>query len=108
MMTIAVDDHAFHTALARIDGAVDRLGGARHRVGRELDDLLGSDWVGVAAEAFAEGWDVWWRGSQQVLHGLAELRRLVEAVQRDLDARDDEAQARVDAIAARLGTAAGR
>ncbi|MFC4782855.1 WXG100 family type VII secretion target [Nocardioides sp. MAHUQ-72] len=104
-MTINVEDTAFRTALADIDRAADRLHRARHHITREVDRLLDGGWTGRAAAAFAEGWEAWDHGSQDVLAGLQTLGRLVDAVHRDLVRQDVETQARLDRVAHAVVTA---
>lgn len=107
-MTITVDNPAFRAALADLDRAADRLHTARRQVGQRVDGLLDGDWAGVAADAFGEGWATWWRASQEVLDGLTELGRLVEAVRRDLVQQDEVTQVRIGQIAQDILASRGR
>lgn len=103
-MTIKVENHAFHTAVADIDRTADRLRDARIRVGREVDGLLDDGWSGLAADAFTEGWEDWRHASQDVLDALTSLGHLVEAVHRDLVTQDVGSQDQLDQVAQRILT----
>jgi WXG100 family type VII secretion target len=44
---------------------------------REMDALLGGGWQGSAATGFAQGWDQWQRGANEVLDALTDMGRLL-------------------------------
>jgi WXG100 family type VII secretion target len=55
----------------------------------EMDALLGSGWQGRAAEGFAQGWEQWQAGANDVLAGLTAMARLLDATGQDYDSVDN-------------------
>ncbi|NYD43150.1 WXG100 family type VII secretion target [Nocardioides panaciterrulae] len=102
-MTIEASHPAFRAALGDLAAAADRLGGCRDRMAGEVGALLDGGWSGVAAEAFASGWEEWRAGAGEVLAGLLAMRDLVDRVHRDLTARDLAAAGGLAGVAGRLG-----
>jgi WXG100 family type VII secretion target len=101
-MTIAASHDAFRAAVADVRTGADALGDSRDRIDREVGALLDGDWTGLAADAFADAWQEWQTGARRVAEALAVMGGLLDAVQRDLWARDTDAQARLDAVHGRL------
>jgi len=107
-MTIAASHPAFRTALADLDRGVERLADCRDGLARDVGDLLDGGWTGLAADAFAAGWEQWCAGAREVLAGLATMRQLVGDVHEDLSERDASSAAALAEVTARLGERLGR
>jgi ESAT-6 family protein len=55
---------------------------------REMDALLGGGWQGGAANGFADGWEQWRRGANEVVDALHTMGRLLGDSGRDYNDRD--------------------
>lgn len=100
---ISARHEEFDSAVAQVDAAAERLRTHHDRVARQVETLLDGGWRGTAASAYAEGWDVWRSGAQQVLDGLVAMGRLLDAADARFVGSDDTAEASVARLAARLG-----
>src|SRR6476661_5127329 len=98
-MTIRTDNEAFHSAVADLRSASDRLGAVSRHIDGEVDALL-DRWTGAAADAFAEAWHEWRSGARDVLDGLTTMGRLVDAAHRGLLSSDLESGHRLGVVSA--------
>lgn len=101
-MTIAASNSAFRTAVADVRTGADALAHSRARIDRQVGALLDGGWTGVAADAFTDAWQEWEAGARRVVEALAAMGGLLDAVQRDLWARDTDTQVRLDAVHGRV------
>ena len=101
-MSIRLIQSTFDVGLADVRDGADRLRQDRDDIDRRVRGFLGAGWTGVAAVAFAEAWDDWRAGADDVLDGLVAMGELLAAVQQDFVREDVESQQRLEAIAARI------
>lgn len=66
------------------------------KVGRDVDDLLGSGWTGHSARAFAAGWTDWKHAARDTLAALDTMADLVGLAGRDYADSDVFVTARFD------------
>jgi len=83
----------------------DELVADQRRLRTSVDGLLGGGWRGVAAKAYAEGWEEWTTSADGVLESLATMAQLIDGVLQDLHATDDVVERDVSGLHARLGGA---
>jgi WXG100 family type VII secretion target len=55
----------------------------------EMDDLLNGGWQGAAANGFAQGWDHWQAGANDVLTALRTMGRLLGTTGQDYSTLDE-------------------
>jgi uncharacterized protein YukE len=92
----------FDRGRREVDLAAEALAEGRRRADRQVTALLEGDWSGPAGAAFGEAWRDWVRGATDVAEGLHAAGRLLAVAQRDLVEQDDDSQARLDAVSARI------
>ncbi len=101
-MTLTVIHAAFRDAVGDVRDGADRLRADRERLDREVDGFLGAGWTGVAAQAFASGWEDWKASAQDILDGLVAMGQLLDAAHQDFLQQDTASQAQLDRIAHRI------
>jgi WXG100 family type VII secretion target len=93
-------------ALAAASHDVRRAATRLHEERAGLDALvtgfLGHEWTGPAADSFAEAWQRWRGGAQDVAAGLAAMAALLAATRADYEHADDGSSAAVRRVAGRL------
>ena len=102
MDQITADHAAFRATVTDLERAATRLHAERDRAARSVEELLGT-WSGTVATAYAQGWDAWRAGSDQVLAALEAMARLLAAADADLGGSDQAAGSALDRLAGRLG-----
>ena len=78
-MEIALGYDAFRTAADQLRDAAAELEDQRTAIAREVDGLLDGGWRGEAATSFAEAWDDWVSGADDVVAALTSLASAVAA-----------------------------
>ena len=106
-MTVNVSHDDFAVTIAGVRVAATRIDERRRHVCREADALLDGGWRGAAADSFRESWEEWSAAARRVLDELVDLGTRLDAVHRDLAARDDQSRACLDGIAARVAERLG-
>src|SRR6476469_9051528 len=102
-MEIALGYDAFWSSVEQLRDAAAELDQQRTAIAGEVDSLLDSGWRGAAAAAFAEAWDEWLIGADEVGGGRGALAAAVGLSGRLLTSSDDDASAAVDILRGRLG-----
>jgi WXG100 family type VII secretion target len=93
-----------YSAAARLDDAAQRLRDGLSSVDTETTQLLGAEWKGGAASAYAPAWEQWHGGAEQVIEGLQRMSELLTIAGREY-AKTDEAGA--DAVGSTVQGAGG-
>lgn len=102
-MEIALGYDAFRTAVEQLRDAATELEDQRTALAREVDGLLDAGWRGEAASSFAEAWDDWVSGADDVVGALTSLASAVAAAGRSLSRADERTGTTVDQLRGRLG-----
>jgi WXG100 family type VII secretion target len=92
-------------AVAELREVADRLVTRRRGTDRAVDVLLDGGWSGRAAVAFAEGWQDWRSGCDEVLAALATMAELVAVARGEVAEQDEAAAAGLRALTVSLGGA---
>lgn len=93
-----------YSAAARLDDAAQRLRDGLSSVDTETTQLLGAEWKGGAASAYAPAWEHWHGGAEQVIEGLQRMSELLTIAGREY-AKTDESGA--DALGSTVQGAGG-
>ena len=97
-----LDNAAFDRARNDVREAAATLRTDRSDADQRMAGVLGSSWVGAAADAMAEAWQDWLAAATDVEEGLAAMAQLLDAVQADWNRQDDESQRSLDQISAKI------
>jgi WXG100 family type VII secretion target len=81
----------------------DELVADQRRLRGSVDGLLDGGWRGVAASAYAEGWNEWTTSADGVLESLATMAQLIDGVLTEFVVTDDGVERDVSGLHARLG-----
>lgn len=68
-----------HSASARLETSAQELRDGLASVDDETTQLLGADWKGGAASAYAPAWQQWYEGATKVVDGLQQMSELLDA-----------------------------
>jgi WXG100 family type VII secretion target len=99
---VNVVHEAFQQGLGDVRQAVDQLARDEASIDRRISAFLGSGWTGVAAESFIDAWSEWKQGADRAVAGLDAMGDLMAAAYQDLVRQDDDSQARMDTVSARI------
>ena len=102
-MPIHLGYDAMALARARLREAAEQLEQARSAAGRQVERLMDGGWSGAAADAFDDAWRDWLRGAESVREALEQIELALCATQRDLTARDEDAEALLALLRGRIG-----
>jgi WXG100 family type VII secretion target len=103
-MQIHLGYEAMTLARARLREAAEQLEEARSTAGRQVENLMDGGWGGAAADAFNDAWLDWLRGAAHVREALEQIELALCATQRDLTARDEDAEALLAQLRGWIGT----
>ncbi|GAA5145886.1 hypothetical protein GCM10023340_15950 [Nocardioides marinquilinus] len=92
-------------AVAELRDVADRLVARRRATDRAVDVLLDGGWSSRASLAFAEGWQEWRSGCDEVVAALATMAELVAVARSRAAEQDDAAAAGLRALTVSLGGA---
>lgn len=101
-MTVELIHQALDRGKADIIAAATELRSTRDTIDRRVHDLLGQGWTGDAAESFLPVWAEWLAGATDAEEGLVAMRDLIDAFHRDMRQEDEDSQANLDQISARI------
>jgi len=101
-MTLHLDHATVRGAAADLHRAAGSLHEEQARADARVELLLDGGWQGRSAGSYAEAWAVWRRGCDDVVRGLAAMAQLLAALDQDLTERDEESQAHLDSVSARI------
>ncbi|WP_018680392.1 WXG100 family type VII secretion target [Actinokineospora enzanensis] len=85
--------------LAQVD---DEVRTALGTLQSEVDELFSGGWQGPAAAAFADAWQDWRDGADEVVDGLKDMSRLLSATERAYTANEQDAADRITGSGAGL------
>lgn len=102
---VYADWRGLASARDQVAAVHDELVSDQRRLRSAVGGLLDGDWRGVAASAYAEGWQEWTSSADIVLESLATMGELIDGVLRDLQARDEGVGGDLSALHGRLGGA---
>jgi WXG100 family type VII secretion target len=100
---LTLDTQAARRAQADVLRIGDELRHRRARVSARVADLVTQGWSGVAAAQYAEGWQEWSAGAEQLLRALTTLGDLMGSARVMLDDSDVSAAHLSTALVTRLG-----
>ncbi len=83
-------------AAACLEDTAQRLTDGLSSVGDEAAQLLGSDWTGGAASAYAPAWDDWHSGAVQIVEGLRRMSELLTIAGKEYAKTDESASGALD------------
>jgi WXG100 family type VII secretion target len=101
-MSIYLEHQAMRTAMADVAAASARLAEGKAAADARVSGFLGTGWQGVAADSFRDAWGDWTVAAGQVKDGLDAMAALLDAAHRDMIAQDEQSQADLDRLAARI------
>lgn len=102
-MEIRLGHPALDRAVAEVDTGADSLGSTRRRAATHVGRLLDGGWSGAAADSFADAWEEWLAGADQVLDGLRSIGAALELTGRELMTADATAGGTTARLTERLG-----
>ncbi|NYD43095.1 WXG100 family type VII secretion target [Nocardioides panaciterrulae] len=103
MDDLALEHATLDRAVSAVSTVFDELTVAGRRLDARARGFLGTGWQGEAAAAFADGYEEWAAGAQEVLGSVASMAALIaQANQRFADS-DAAVGGSMQAIASRLG-----
>jgi WXG100 family type VII secretion target len=101
-MSILLINEAFDKGKANVREAAGILRTDKNSIDDRVTSFTESGWTGIAADAFVEAWADWKLAATDVEEGLAAMADLLDAAQRDFNVQDQETQAALDSISARI------
>lgn len=101
-MNIQLTNAAFDRARGDVDEAHSTLRETRSTADGRMTGVLGTSWVGVAADSLADAWRDWLVAATDVEEGLAAMGELIAAVQRDFNQQDADSEADMQQVAAHI------
>ena len=101
-MTIHLEHDRVLRTVSDLRVAADSLSHERDRADGRVGRLLDGGWRGEAATGYQDAWTRWRDGCGDVVRGLGAMAELLAAVERDVQQRDAESQADLDAVSARI------
>lgn len=102
-MPIHLGYDAMALARARLREAAEQLEEARSTAARQVENLMDGGWSGAAADAFNDAWQDWLGGAGSVCDALEQIELALCATQRDLIARDEDAEGLLAPLHGRIG-----
>ena len=103
MNQFATESAMMAQARDEVASLADSLKHEQSALRASFQEFLGSGWTGAAADSFAEGWNGWSGGADQVLDGLHAVSRLLEQTRVAYDDQDDAVHETLDRLRSRLG-----
>ena len=102
-MQIHLGYDAMALARARLREAAAQLEEVRTTAGRQVECLMDGGWCGAAADTFDGAWRDWLTGAAHVRESLEQFELALCATQRDLTARDEDAEALLALLRGEVG-----
>ncbi len=103
MVDLALEKAAAIRAQSDVRRIAGELRAERDRVSGRVRTLVTSGWSGVAADQYADGWDDWHSGADELLRALDTIGDLMGAVRQAIEETDDASASATQLLVSRLG-----
>ncbi|HEX6151108.1 WXG100 family type VII secretion target [Nocardioides sp.] len=101
--TLRLGYDAFAVARSQVRDAVAALQETTSQSRRQVERLMDGGWSGAAADSFDNAWQDWLTGAARVRGALEDIEAALISTERDLTARDDDAEQQLAGLREAVG-----